>query len=509
VIDIIKEYLVSVGFEVDKKGFSEAQKSFDKIDKAINKVIKTIGETEAFQKTGKRIVEVFGEVEKKIIKTPVVGKVVEWGTKLTTGIGAIKLAIAGAIAALIVAITAATAVFMSKMAAVDMQIQKLALSLFTTTQNARSLKAVMDSMGVGSIDELRAVALNPELRAQFMSLRRTAAGLEGGVDVQQGFRNIRSAGLETNRLGVIMNYLWQNLGGKLGHVLAGPLKAFEEFMSNFNKLLIENMPAITDTIAGLLAIGGIIVEAFFKLLTIVTKIASLFNWVGKLLALGIEIIYGSFSGKLAASGTKAAFSAGVKAGQDAVEGIGKFFSGGNGGHISNPQNKPLGSHIPDFLKNLEKNVKGSWHVTSGIRHLYPHDENATGHGKGRKVDIGFFGKGGILGKSDEEIASLIHGLVINPGFEHAFMEGFSASRFGQVMSKYKGLYGSTPGKNVQNLNNPNASGPHIDVLTKKPITISININGPISKDNIPRLASAIEEKFQNAMNIRSNTGSFA
>ncbi len=500
-IDIIKEYLVAVGFEVDKKGFSEAQKSFDKIDKAINKVIKTIGETEAFQKTGKRIVEVFGEVEKKIIKTPVVGKVVEWGTKLTTGIGAIKLAIAGAIAALIVAITAATAVFMSKMAAVDMQIQKLALSLFTTTQNARSLKAVMDSMGVGSIDELRAVALNPELRAQFMSLRRTAAGLEGGADVQQGFRNIRAAGLETNRLGVIMNYFWQNLGGKLGHVLAGPLASFEEFMKNFNQLLIDNMPAIMDTISGLLAFVGVIVDLFFKGLTILTKILSLFTWVGKLIALGVEILYAPI---------KPAVDA-VKWGMDRVSNAiaptpetpqaGKNPDGkGDRNSFSRlPSVKKFG-FTGEFLDRLAKIMSDEkkWFITAAQEG--GHAPGKYSHGTGYKFDLG------LNGKSKDEIVKVMQALAATPGFVKGFLESKNGmlgnTRFADILSKYRELGGKG---NFEVLKNRGATGPHLDVETR-PTSVTVHVHGDVKDEKTAAyLGDRIGQFFRDSLNIRSNT----
>lgn len=513
--EVIKSYLVAIGFDVDGKGFKEAQKSFGKIEQAINSLFKKLSESGVLEKFKKKFQDVMGNVEKRIAGTPIVGKVFDFLKNLALKVGVVRAGIAAAVIALGVIITKVTYDFMAKMAAADMEVQKLALSLYTTTQNARSLKAVMESMGVGSIEELRSVAMNPELRAQFMSLRKTAAGLEGGADVQQGFKNTRAAGLEVNRLGVIMNYFWQNLGGKLGHALAGPLKAFEKFMATFNKLLIDNMPVITDSTAGLFTIGGVVVEVLFKLLDLLTKIAQTFNWLYKLIDLGIEITYGGLTGKLAASVTKEFIEANKPWFDKVKEGSSAYtptpFGGmpghtGSGGHINNPFGKPLGEHMPAFLKELEKNITGSWVITSGIRHLFAHDENEKGHGKGRKVDID--APGGILNRSDADIAKFIHGLVMTKGFEQALVEGFSRSRYGQVMSKYKDLYGSTPGSNVQYYNNPGVK-PHIDVLTK-PIQVSVTINGNVGDEKTAAyLGDKIGQQFRTALGIRNQESAWA
>lgn len=501
--EVIKSYLVEIGFDLDGKGFQEAQKAFGKLEQALNVLYKKLSESGAFQNFKKHFQQAMSAIEKRIMESPIVGTILGWIKDIVLSMGGLVTTVLGAIAVILAALTAATAVFMSKMAAADMEVQKLAMSLFTTTQNARSLKAVMDSMGVKSIEELRAVAMNPELRKQFLDLRRTAAGLEGGADVQQGFRNIRSAGNEMNRLGVIMNYFWQNLGGKLGHTLSGPLKAFEEFMGTFNKLMVDNMPAITDTIAGIFAVGGIVVEAIFKILTILAKITSLFNWVGKLISIGVELLYGTFSGRLGASVGKAVLNSvmGGQGGNNNPTGTNQPVPTGNGKGGINTHGLDLGN-TRDFLKRLGPNLPGMFHVTSAKENR---GHGPRSHASGNKFDLGF------NGKSVDDIIKTMFALQNTPGFVYGGLEGaghmLAGTRIANILQRFKKMGGDV-GK-FGDYTSGRTTGPHVDVLTK-PIEVSVVINGSIKdKETADYFGNQIGEKFRTAMSIRNNTGSFA
>lgn len=259
-LDIIREYLVSLGFDVDKKSFNEANKSFSTLEKVVENFQKSFAENKAIQQ--------FSESMDKAI-TQVSGKIAAFVATtegLAFGLAATIAAVGATIGAVITGVTAA---FMASMAKADMEIQLFARRMFTTVENARSLKAVMDTMGIRDIDELKDIALNPELREQFMALRQMSAGLGLDENMSQGMKNIRALGYEFQKLGLLMNYFFQQLGGQLGKVLEGPLKDLQGLMAGFNTFAQDNLPNIAHGLAGIAGIAA-------KLFTIVVKFNALF-----------------------------------------------------------------------------------------------------------------------------------------------------------------------------------------------------------------------------------------
>lgn len=265
-INVIQEYLASLGFHVDQKSFGEANKALDKIEKKVNAFSKTLNNAVKAVMENKIIHNARKKAEEFLEKI---------GTKLTTFLmttrGLVTAAIAGimaGVAALTAALTAATYKFMANMAKADMAVQVFARRMFTTVENARSLKAVMDTMGIGSLDDLKDIAMNPELRAQFLELRRMSAGFAFDERAQQGMRNIRAVEFEFQKMTLIWNYFLQSLVGELGDVMAGPLSAFRGFLADINAFFASNMKSISHDVAAFLGM-------FAKLLEMIGRLASL------------------------------------------------------------------------------------------------------------------------------------------------------------------------------------------------------------------------------------------
>jgi hypothetical protein len=132
-------------------------------------------------------------------------------------------------------ITKAAVEFTDKVLKADIQTQIFAKRLLTTTQNARSLQSVMGAMGINSLSELRDVALNPTLRAQFLALRKFTQGLEPGKDVQNGLGNLREVSFQLQKINVLLTYFSQYVVGILGKILEPTLKQLTSFLDNFTR----------------------------------------------------------------------------------------------------------------------------------------------------------------------------------------------------------------------------------------------------------------------------------
>ncbi len=259
-IDIIKEYLASVGFAVDKKSFDEVNKSFSTLEQTINKFLKKLSENKAFAAFSQKLDGAMAAVTARI------------GAVRLLAIGAVA-GIVAAVGVLVVAITAATATFMSKIAQAELSVQKLAISLFTSVENARSLQNVMKAMDIKSIEDLKYVNLMPEQREQFMSLRKLSMELAPSAEVKQGLGIIRSVGYALQRLQMTFGYLFQSIAGTLGQIMKGPLKDLKKGIDSVTKFIANHMPEISDAIASVL---GIIINTFIIFARLQTLLSQIF-----------------------------------------------------------------------------------------------------------------------------------------------------------------------------------------------------------------------------------------
>lgn len=265
-LNIIQEYLVSLGWDVDQQSFNEANKAMGQLGKQVEKFAKALSQNEGFVMFSKNLSQALDQAFTKIATFASSAEGVVLGAIGNISAGLLALA---------ALFTALLAKFMSDTAKADLQVQLLARRLFTTVENARSLKATMDAMGLHSMEDLKDVAFNPELRQQFFALRNLSAGLELNEATKQGFKNIRALGFEFQKLSLVMNYFWQMLGGQLGKVLEGPLRDIQHFMMGFNRFVVTNLPAVTHDIASAVGIAYKLLEIFIKLNALLFKIPAI------------------------------------------------------------------------------------------------------------------------------------------------------------------------------------------------------------------------------------------
>ncbi len=191
-LNILKDYLISVGMQVDKQSFSQADKAIKDVDKGLGKF--------ADSATGKFV---------------------------KVGAGAVALASAVAVA---------MAKFASSVAEADRQVGLLARRLYTTKENARSLSIAMKQMNVASLDQLREMALDPESRQQFLELKNLARSLEN-PKTQQALKEIRAMNQEWKKLMVRFEYFKIEVAGKI-------LEAFKQMKPTIQKIIDWFKPII-------------------------------------------------------------------------------------------------------------------------------------------------------------------------------------------------------------------------------------------------------------------------
>ena len=191
-LNILKDYLISVGMQVDKQSFGQADKAIKDVDKGLGKF--------ANSATGKFV---------------------------KVGAGAVALASA---------VTVAMGKFASSVAEADRQVGLLAKRLFTTKENARSLTIAMKQMNISSLDQLREVALDPESRQQFLELKNLARSLEN-PKTQQALKEIRAMNLEWQKLMVRFEYFKIEVAGKI-------LEIFKQMKPTIQKIIDWFKPII-------------------------------------------------------------------------------------------------------------------------------------------------------------------------------------------------------------------------------------------------------------------------
>ncbi len=285
-LNIIKDYLVSVGFAVDNKSFDELGKKFEAVEKLYNKFTKSIMDSKPFQAAVDNLAK---------FATGALDKIGRFIFSVKGLIITATAAVTTALVALFAIINTAAYKFMNQMQKIDMDVQIFARRMFTTVENARSLKAVMDAMGVSDIEGLKDVAANPELRAQFLELRKFTSSLSVDDQAQQGFKNVRALNLEFQKLGITMNYFFQQLGGYLGYALAGPMEQLREFLSWVNETLARVMPRIAYDFAQVFAIFDKLAQVVVNLISIATGLdlngaVSILEFLANILEVIVDLI---------------------------------------------------------------------------------------------------------------------------------------------------------------------------------------------------------------------------
>nr|DAT99238.1 MAG TPA: Morphogenesis protein 1 wall, phi29, hydrolase, infection [Caudoviricetes sp.] len=197
--NILEEYLVRIGAEVDKDAFAGAAKAINNLSGMLGKL----------------------------------GSILKYG----------------AIFAGLAKVTEAVIDNIKAVASADLEYQKLAQSMWVTKDTAKTLSVVLKTMGASQED----VAWVPELREQFFRLRQEMAELSTPADADNQLAWIREIGYDIQSLQLKLKMFKEWVVYYLIKELQPYIKEFQEFIRWLNDKFGKSLPALARKVASVLA----------------------------------------------------------------------------------------------------------------------------------------------------------------------------------------------------------------------------------------------------------------
>lgn len=199
--EVIQEYLVSLGVQLDKPGFSEFEST---LNKATSTVEKSTG---------------------------------SWAKNFLTAQTIVVSALAG--------ITAASLGLIKSAAAQDLEMEKLSRRMMISKDVAWSYKKAIDALGESVSD----IQMNPELMDRYQRLIRDGNNMKPGGDYTDTMKQIREMMFEFTRLKQEVSYALNWVGYYLAKYLSGPLGDAYKKLRAFNDMFITNMSSWAEKLA--------------------------------------------------------------------------------------------------------------------------------------------------------------------------------------------------------------------------------------------------------------------
>lgn len=197
--NILEEYLVRIGAEVDKDAFAGAAKAINNLSGMLGKL----------------------------------GSILKYGG-IFVGLAKVTEAVIDNIKAV---------------ASADLEYQKLAQSMWVTKDTAKTLSVVLKTMGASQED----VAWVPELREQFFRLRQEMAELSTPADADRQLAWIREIGYDVQSLQLKLKMFKEWVVYYLIKELQPYIKEFQEFIRWLNDKFGKSLPALARKVASVLA----------------------------------------------------------------------------------------------------------------------------------------------------------------------------------------------------------------------------------------------------------------
>lgn len=218
--DVIKQYLIGLGFSVDRSAFGKLQNFLGAADSKIKGSTASWGM--AFAQLGAGIVSTFGSI-----------------------IGA-------------------TTTLLDKTAQADLGYQKFAMRMYMARDAAKQFKIVTDAMGENPSD----LAWNPELNERYKWLMGEASKLQAALppDAEEQFRKIRDIRGEFTLMKIEMNYGLQSLAVSIAKHFNLPLQDGKSALRSLNEYIQEKIPQWADTTASAMKTVYDITSPVFRLM---------------------------------------------------------------------------------------------------------------------------------------------------------------------------------------------------------------------------------------------------
>jgi len=199
--ELIKEYLVGLGVQIDKPGFKEFESTINKTDAAVAKT--TSGWVRNFTQAS---------------------------AILATALGSI---------------TASAAGVMTAAAKQDLAMEKYARNMLLAKDAAWQMRSALDALG----ESVQDIQLTPELMGRYKSLLADGRRMQVGGDYNAAMHEMRDLLFEFTRLKQESSYALKWVGYYLAKYLSRPLSEAKARLKSLNDSLIQNMPAQTAKIA--------------------------------------------------------------------------------------------------------------------------------------------------------------------------------------------------------------------------------------------------------------------
>jgi hypothetical protein len=198
--DILREYLVKIGFDIDNPTFAKYQQVMKELESNLDKV----ASNKAF-------------------------------SILTKGV----LAYTGAV----VAAATATAGLLDKVSEAQLSYQKYALTMRTSFETAKEMSMAQRALGASYAE----IAWIPELTKHFNELRSFARELSPPQDFERRMGQIREVGFEMTKFKIIFEKAAEWLAYEISKYI--DFEKVKAWFKKFHDWLKDNLPSISSTIA--------------------------------------------------------------------------------------------------------------------------------------------------------------------------------------------------------------------------------------------------------------------
>ncbi|MHB9057142.1 MAG: hypothetical protein ACYC2P_13510, partial [Paludibacteraceae bacterium] len=200
-LNVIKEYLVSLGYHVDNPSFNKAQNSINRMGKLVNSF-----------------------ADSSVVKFAAVGASIA----AFAGVSAIALQ-----------------QFMRSVADADLKNEIFARRMWMNKDAAVSYKHSLDALGVS----LQDLYMSPELMSRFMELRQQAYQMTPPAGFSNAMKGIRDLTFEWQRFKLEGSYAVYWVSYYLTKYLNGPLSGTKFSLKEINDIITQKMPYWTKNIA--------------------------------------------------------------------------------------------------------------------------------------------------------------------------------------------------------------------------------------------------------------------
>ncbi len=204
-LNMIREYLVGLGYKVDVPSAQLATRSLSEVESAVGKFVDS---------------------------------------------SVVKFAKAGtATAAFFATASIAIAKFTQDVGQADLRNQMMARRLWMNTDAAVAYQKSLDALGAS----LQDLYLSPELMQRFVALRQETGQLAPPTDFSQVMHGVRDVTFEFQRMRLEASYATYWIGYHLAKDLAGPGGELRDTLSSINDQITKHMPEWTANVAEVLA----------------------------------------------------------------------------------------------------------------------------------------------------------------------------------------------------------------------------------------------------------------